>query len=70
MALRLDGYIELPGHRWEGGFDHAAVHDEFRRLYVAHPANDALDVIDLDESRYIESIEGLTGVESISAVPS
>lgn len=31
-------------------------------MYVAHTANDALDVIDLDESRYVGSIEGLTGV--------
>ncbi len=62
MALRLEGYIELPEHHGEGGFDHAAVHHELRRLYVAHTANDAIDVIDLDESRYIESIDGLTGV--------
>jgi len=62
MGLRLEGHVELPGHRGEGGFDHAAVHRELRRMYVAHTANDALDVIDLDESRYVESIDGLTGV--------
>ena len=62
MALRLEGYVELPEHRGEGGFDHAAVHRELRRLYVAHTANDALDVIDLDAIRYIDSIDGLTGV--------
>src|SRR5215210_2213192 len=62
MPLRLDGYVELPEHRGEGGFDHAAVHRELRRLYIAHTANDALDVIDLDGMDYIESIEGLTGV--------
>ena len=62
MPLRLEGYVELPEHRGEGGFDHAAVHRELRRLYVAHTANDAVDVIDLDEMRYIGSIDGLTGV--------
>jgi DNA-binding beta-propeller fold protein YncE len=62
MALRLEGYVELPAHRGEGGFDHAAVHPELGRLYVAHTANDALDVIDLDAMCYVESIGGLTGV--------
>ena len=62
MVLRLEGYVELPEHRGEGGFDHAAVHRELRRLYVAHTANDAVDVIDLDAMRYVDSIDGLTGV--------
>jgi YVTN family beta-propeller protein len=62
MSLRLEGYVELPEHRGDGGFDHAAVHHELRRLFVAHTANDALDVIDLDELRHIDSIDGLTAV--------
>jgi DNA-binding beta-propeller fold protein YncE len=62
MSLRLEGYIDLPEHRGEGGFDHAAVHRGLRRLYVAHTANDALDVIDLDEGRHIRSIGGLPGI--------
>jgi len=62
MALLLDGHVELPVHRGEGGFDHAAIHQDLRRLFVAHPANDALDVIDLDGMRYIDSVDGLTGV--------
>ncbi len=62
MVLRLEGHVELPAHRGKGGFDHAAVHRELRRLYVAHTANDALDVIDLDGMRHIASIDGLTGV--------
>jgi DNA-binding beta-propeller fold protein YncE len=62
MPLRLEGYVELPEHRREGAFDHAAVHRELRRLYVAHTANDALDAIDLDEMRYVDSIDGLTGI--------
>lgn len=62
MGLRLEGYIDLPEHTAPGGFDHAAVHRGGRRLYVAHTANDALDLIDLDEGRYVTSIGGLTGV--------
>jgi DNA-binding beta-propeller fold protein YncE len=62
VVLRLDGYVELPEHRAPGGFDHAAVHRDLRRLYVAHTANDAVDVIDLDAMRQIDSIGGLTGI--------
>jgi hypothetical protein len=52
VALRLEGYIDLPEHAGPGGFDHAAVHGRLRRLYVAHTANDAVDVIDLDADRH------------------
>lgn len=62
MALHLEGYIDLPEHTGPGGFDHAAVHRGERRPYVAHAANDAVDVIDLEKGRYVESIGGLAGV--------
>ncbi len=62
MGLRPDGVIDLPAHLGSGGFDHAAVYRRGRRLYIAHTANDAVDVIDLDRGRYLESIGGLTGV--------
>jgi DNA-binding beta-propeller fold protein YncE len=62
VSLRLEGYIDLPKHLGQDGFDHADVHRGLRRLYVAHTANDALDIIDLDAGRYLESISGLTGV--------
>jgi DNA-binding beta-propeller fold protein YncE len=62
MSLRLLGHIELPQNLKPGGFDHAAVHCGSGRLYVAHTANDALDVIDCGEDRYLHSIENLMGV--------
>jgi DNA-binding beta-propeller fold protein YncE len=62
VSLRLEGYIDLPAHRGPGGFDHAAIHRGLRRLYVAHTANDTVDVIDLDELRLVDSIGGLAGV--------
>ncbi len=62
MSLALEGHVDLPEHSGDGGFDHAAVHRGLRRLYVAHTANDALDVIDLASGRYLESIGGLPGV--------
>jgi len=62
MTLRLLGYTELPPNRSKGGFDHADIHLPTGRLYVAHTANDAVDVIDIRRDEYIESIDGLTGV--------
>jgi DNA-binding beta-propeller fold protein YncE len=60
--LKLSGYIELPEHQTKGGFDHAAVHQGLGRLYVAHTANDSLDVIDTNTDTYLHSIPGLNGV--------
>jgi DNA-binding beta-propeller fold protein YncE len=60
--LKHTGYIELPEHQTTGGFDHAAVHPGLKRLYVAHTANSALDVLDTDTDTYLHSIPGLTGV--------
>jgi DNA-binding beta-propeller fold protein YncE len=62
MRLELLGYIELPENVKPGGFDHAAVHRASARLYVAHTANDALDVIDCVRDRYSHSIKNLKGV--------
>jgi DNA-binding beta-propeller fold protein YncE len=62
VALRLQGFIDLPPHTGRGGFDHAAVHSGRGRVYVAHTANDAVDVIDLASRKHVGSIGGLTAV--------
>ena len=62
MTLRLLGHIELPEHRSGGGFDHADIHSPTDRVYVAHTANDSIDVIDCAQDRYLESIYGLPAV--------
>ena len=62
MSLRHLGFIDLPEHAKAGGFDHAAVHEPTGRVYVAHTANDAVDVIDIDARRHVHSIPGLTAV--------
>jgi hypothetical protein len=54
--------IALPEHAGPGGFDHADVDSRAGRLYVAHTANGALDVIDTRARRHVESISGLPGV--------
>lgn len=62
MSLQQIGFIELPAHTGQGGFDHAAVHQGTHRLYVAHTANDALDVIDCARDIYVHSVPDLKGV--------
>jgi DNA-binding beta-propeller fold protein YncE len=62
MALQHRGYIELPPHTKAGGFDHAAVHEPTGRVFVAHTANDAVDVIDISALKYVGSIAGLPAV--------
>jgi DNA-binding beta-propeller fold protein YncE len=60
--LKHIGYIDLPKHQSTGGFDHAAVHSSLARLYVAHTANNTLDVLDIESDTYLHSISNLTGV--------
>ena len=60
--LRLAGYVDLPEHQGNGGFDHAAVHAASGHVYVAHTANDAVDVFDPVARRHLFSVPGLPGV--------
>jgi DNA-binding beta-propeller fold protein YncE len=62
VALRARGFVDLPEHAKAGGFDHAAVHQPTGRVYVAHTANDAVDVIDIETQKYGASIPGLSAV--------
>jgi len=65
VALRPAGHIDLPAHGTPGGFDHAAIHARTERLYVAHTANDAVDVIDCARQAYVSSIGGLAAVAGV-----
>ncbi len=60
MTLKLLSYVDLPEHKAKGGFDHAAVHAASGHVYVAHTANDAIDVF--DAQKYLFSVPGLPGV--------
>ena len=62
MILEQVGEIPLPAHHGPGGFDHAAVHQSRRRLYVAHTASNALDVIDCEAGKYLRSVPHLEAV--------
>ena len=57
--------ILLPPHPAQGEFDHAAVDPLGDRLYVAHPSNDAVEVVDLAARRHVASIPGLRGVAGV-----
>jgi hypothetical protein len=59
MPLRHRGFVELPAHAKPGGFDHAAVHEPTGRTYVAHTANDAVDILDVEARQYLGSIRDL-----------
>lgn len=65
MTLKEIGRIQLPPHRAEGGFDHAAVHLGSGRLFVAHTANDSVDVVDLSTRKFSGSIPDLKGVAGV-----
>jgi hypothetical protein len=69
VPLRHRGFIELPAHAKPGGFDHAAVHEPTGRIYVAHTANDAVDVIDIAAQKYVGSIGNLTAVAGALVAP-
>ena len=62
MSLQPIGEVKLPAHDRPGGFDHAAVHQGQGWLYVAHTANNAIDVVDCASHSYRGSITGLEGV--------
>ena len=63
--LQHVGFVELPAHRAPGGFDHAAMHAPSDHIYVAHTANDAVDVFDPVTQRYLYSVPHLRGVAGI-----
>ena len=66
MSLRPVGFVPLPGG--EGtGFDHADTYLDpaGSRLYVAHTATNAVDVIDCRGNAYLRSLHDFTGVAGI-----
>ena len=65
LPLRLAGYIALPPNAGKGGFDHAAVHAANGQIYVAHTANDAVDVLDPQTGRHLFSVAGLPGAAGV-----
>lgn len=65
LALTEVARLALPDHSPEGEFDHAAVHSAGDRLYVAHPSNDCVEVVDLGARKCLRSLAGLRGVAGV-----
>ena len=63
--LQHVGYVALPEHKTSGGFDHAAVHAASGQVYVAHTANNAVDVFDPVSQRLLYSVPHLPGVAGV-----
>jgi DNA-binding beta-propeller fold protein YncE len=63
--LQHIGYVVLPEHDASGGFDHAAVHAATGQVYVAHTANDSVDVFDPASQRFLYSIRDLPGAAGV-----
>lgn len=55
MTLRLQGHIALPPHS-SGGFDHGDVDPATGRVFVAHTANDTVEVI--EGMQHVRTIPG------------
>ncbi len=66
MSLRAVGFIALPGGQGTG-FDHADTYLDpaGSRLYVAHTAQNAVDVIDCRTDSYLRSLPDLPGVAGV-----
>jgi DNA-binding beta-propeller fold protein YncE len=64
-TLQHIGYVELPEHVGTGGFDHAAVHAPTGHVFVAHTANDAVDVFDSALGWHLYSIANLKRVAGV-----
>jgi len=67
MGLRLSHSILLPVSAKPGGMGSADLHHASGRLFVAHTANDAVDVIDTIFGGYLYSVPELRGVTAVVA---
>jgi DNA-binding beta-propeller fold protein YncE len=57
VTLTFSEHVDLPRHQI-GGFDHADVHLESGRVYVAHTALGTVEIIDGEKARHLATIPG------------
>ncbi len=64
MSLARAAFIPIPpGSR--PGFDHADVYGAGRRLYLAHPGADRIDVLDCAANTFLRSVPDLPRVAGV-----
>lgn len=64
MTLVRAGFIDVPPGTTPG-FDHADVYRAGRRMYVAHPGADRVNVLDCDKRQFLCSLRDLRGVAGV-----
>ncbi len=57
MTLSISERIDLPHHQ-SGGFDHADVHLESGRVYVAHTGLGTVEIIDGERAKHLATLTG------------
>jgi len=57
VTLSIYGHVDLP-HGQLGGFDHADVHLESGRVYVAHTAMGTVEIIDGEKASHLATLPG------------
>jgi DNA-binding beta-propeller fold protein YncE len=64
VSLVRSGFVSVPpGAR--PGFDHADVYRAGRRMYVAHPGADRVEVLDCEARTFLRSLTDLPGVAGV-----
>jgi DNA-binding beta-propeller fold protein YncE len=66
MALKATGVIEIPASAGSA-FDHGAFEAKSRRVFVAHTARDAVEVIDHATSRHVATLPGFPEAAGVVA---
>ncbi|MFL6825771.1 MAG: YncE family protein, partial [Bradyrhizobium sp.] len=60
MSLRTIGVIDIPGATGSA-FDHGIFDTKSRRVFIAHTARSAIEVIDSDSGRHVTLLPGFPG---------
>jgi DNA-binding beta-propeller fold protein YncE len=58
VSLTLGGHVKLPPHTTGGGFDHGDVHAATGRLFIAHTANESVEVVDGEALKHESTVPG------------
>src|SRR5712671_2785980 len=66
MSLIAAGTIEIPNSHGSA-FDHGAFESETRRVFIAHTARDCLEVVDVDTSLHVATLDGFPEAAGVVA---